>query len=191
MDYKNINDYEVLYMIRENSEDARDLIFEKYSPIIKSLASKYYLNNKDLGADYEDYHQEALIAFNRAVVTYDECRGTLFYTYAPAVINRHLVTFVRNLKMKKHHILNKSLRSNQVLNNFQEDTDIFINKLLEKELVNFMNTLDFECSNIFELRYNGFSYREISILLDVPITTIQSRINKIRRTLRRKFIKTI
>ena len=45
MNYKNINDYEVLYMIRENSDDARDLIFQKYSPIIKKIANKICLIN--------------------------------------------------------------------------------------------------------------------------------------------------
>ena len=40
MDYKNINDYEQLYLIRENDDEAKDTVFHKYKPIIISIASK-------------------------------------------------------------------------------------------------------------------------------------------------------
>ena len=40
--------------------------------------------------------------------------------------------------------------------------------------------LSFEDSCIFELRYNGFSYKEISELLDIPVSTIDGRLSKIR-----------
>ena len=192
MNYKNINDYEILYMVKENSDDAsRNLIFEKYFPIMKNLAFKYYSANKDLGADYEDYIQESMIAFNRAIINYDEYYDTLFYTYAPAVINNHLRTFVRNLKVKKHQFLNSSVRSIQVLNNFQDCTNFLGDRKLETELIEFKNSLDFCCSNVFELRYNGFNYREISMLLDIPISTVQSRLSKIKRILHTKLQKTI
>ena len=42
MDYKKFNDYEILYMIKENDEYSRNLIFNKYLPIVKNIASKYY-----------------------------------------------------------------------------------------------------------------------------------------------------
>jgi len=39
MNYKKINDYELLYMVRENDDYSKDLLYEKYLPIIKSLAN--------------------------------------------------------------------------------------------------------------------------------------------------------
>ena len=37
MNYK--NDYEIIYMIRENDDIARNIMFDKYMPIVKNIAS--------------------------------------------------------------------------------------------------------------------------------------------------------
>ena len=42
MKYKNVNDYEVIYMIRENDEDAERLMYEKYRPLLYKYVNKYY-----------------------------------------------------------------------------------------------------------------------------------------------------
>ena len=34
MNYKNVNDYEVMYMIRENDEESVGLMYKKYMPLI-------------------------------------------------------------------------------------------------------------------------------------------------------------
>ena len=38
-------------------------------------------------------------------------------------------------------------------------------------------------SAVLELRYNGFSYNEISSLLDIPLSTVDGRLYKIRKYL--------
>ena len=40
--YKTINDYETLYLISEDMDSSYNILFEKYFPIIKSLAKKYF-----------------------------------------------------------------------------------------------------------------------------------------------------
>lgn len=187
MDYKNVNDYEVLYMIRENSEEARDLMYEKYLPIIKNITNKYYSYNKNLGADYDDYFQEALIGFQKAILSYNEDRNVLFYTYAPNVINKQLLNFIRSLKVEKHLALNSSIRNDEFLKNIRDKKAFrYIDKLNEDELVEIKNSFDYKYSVVFELRYNGFTYKEISILLDLPMNTIRSRIAKIKKTLQKR-----
>ena len=186
MDYKRLNDYEILYMVKENSDDARDLMFEKYSPIIKKLANYYYSCNKNMGADYDDFFQEGLIAFNKAINLYDENRDILFYTFAPAVINRHLQTFARNLKVKKNEVLNYSLRAEDTLYNVEDFKQSFDKSSIENIFSKLVNSLDLKYSSVFELRFNGFSYKEIAILLDLPISTVQSRISKIKAILLKK-----
>ena len=59
MDYKQVNDYEVIYMIKENDEEARNLLIRKYKPIINKVSSDYelpiyYLNVGSLAT--EDYN---------------------------------------------------------------------------------------------------------------------------------------
>ena len=52
--------------------------------------------------------------------------------------------------------------------------------------IRYKNHFDLSYSSILELRYNGFSYREISQLLDLPISTIDGRLYKIRKFLQEK-----
>ena len=42
MKYKNVNDYEVIYMIRENDENAEKLMYDKYSPLLYKYVNKFY-----------------------------------------------------------------------------------------------------------------------------------------------------
>lgn len=189
MDYKKVNDYEVIYMIRENDEDARDLMLQKYLPIIKKLASKFYELYKGNGADYDDFVQEGLISLNRAINSFGEANNTLFYTYAITCINRHLITYCRNITSKKHMVLNLSEREEETLFSFKDNNNVerdFLFREVEKEFIEFKNSFDFLDSNIFELRFNGFGYKEISTLLDIPISMVDSKLMKIRRCLHKK-----
>ena len=63
MDYKKINDYEVVYLVKENDEEARKIMFNKYIPIVRKLASKYSMSAKWARVDFDDLVQEGLIAF--------------------------------------------------------------------------------------------------------------------------------
>ena len=41
MDYKKLNDYEVMYMIKENDDYSREILLKKYMPIVSKISSKY------------------------------------------------------------------------------------------------------------------------------------------------------
>ena len=192
MNYKSINDYEVLYMIRENSEEAKDLMYEKYMPLVKNMASTFYKLNKNLGAEYEDYIQEGLIALNKAICTYNEKKNVLFFTYFNNIINKHFNAYIRSLKANKHTILNQSVRCSDIFWNALEKENFDYDKIIvEEEFIEMKNLLDVELSCVFELFFNGFSRKEISKLLDIPIKAVYSRLAKTKRILRDNFKKAI
>lgn len=43
MNYKKYNDYELIYMIRENDDSSQNILFEKYQPIIRKFANDFYM----------------------------------------------------------------------------------------------------------------------------------------------------
>ena len=92
--YKNINDYEQLYLIRENDEEAKEIIFRKYKPIIISIANKYYDNLKDK-CELQDLIQEGYIGLSRAIDSYSENCNALFYTFACICISRQILSFFK------------------------------------------------------------------------------------------------
>lgn len=186
MDYRNVNDYEVVYMIRENDEDARDLMFRKYLPIIRKISLKYLDFARNHGAEMEDLMQESLIALNRAIDRYQENSGALFYTYACLCIERHLITYCRNISSNRYSLLNQSVSGDEIFAVAESDSFDYCFCCDEENFVQYKNLLDFKYSVVFELRYNGFSYREISQLLDIPISTIDGRLCKIRKILQER-----
>ena len=189
MDYKQVNDYEVMYMIRENDEESRNLLLRKYNPIINKIASKYVEYSKNIGIEFDDLVQEGFIALNNAIFNFNENNDVLFYTYACICIERHLITYCRKFSSKKHYYLNNSISddcylacdTNSVLENF-------ISELLTEDFfVNCKNLFDIKYSSILELRYNGFTYKEISRLLDISIGTVDVRLARIRNILQEKY----
>lgn len=190
MDYKQINDYEVMYMVRENDEDARGILFKKYLPIVGKIASKYtgFTNRK--GVDFDDLLQEGLIALNAAINGYEDGNGVLFYTYVSVCIERHLSTYCRRLDNKKNYFLNNSIDDDNyyfIMDSKSSIDYIFNESLAEEEFIRCKNAFDIKHSSIFELRYNGFSYKEISRLLDISISTVDGRLYRIRKSLQEKY----
>lgn len=188
MDYKELNDYEVVYMVRENDDEAREVIFDKYIPIVKKIASNHLKYGKSVGVDFDDLVQEGLIALNKAIDKYNDLEGCLFYTFACVCVERRILTYCRCMGNFKHYSLNSALSEEFLYSLSDERTpEAYYDEIcLEKDFIRFKNLFDFDESCIFELRYNGFSYKEISRLLDVPIHSIDGILYKIRKILRNK-----
>ncbi|MDD5888255.1 MAG: sigma-70 family RNA polymerase sigma factor [bacterium] len=192
MDYKQVNDYEVMYMIRENDDEAQDLLVKKYMPIVSKIASKYLPLVKTCGIEFDDLLQEGLIALNKAIIGYDDNSGVLFYTYVLVCVERHIITYCRRVNNKKNYFLNYSVASDDyfLFKDDKSSIDEFMSeRFAEEDFVYCKNLFDISYSSIFELRYNGFTYKEISVLMDVSLGTVDARLSKIRKVLleKRKF----
>ena len=181
MKYK-INDNELIYLIKEKDEYSIKLLFNKYKPIVYKLCSTYYIKVKKYGIEFNDLIQEGYYALYKASCTYNSYSDVKFYTYFCNCIRNHLSSFYRNISVKKYSILNNSCSIDDInYNNYYVEK----NYIFEMDnFVNIKNLFSFNYSIVFELRYNGFNYKEIARLLDLPLSTIDGRLCKIRKTLR-------
>ena len=80
---KYYNDYELLYLINENDEIAKDILKRKYAPLIYEKSKEYYQRNH---YDIPSFSFDELINLGnsvllRATKTYNEKENALFYTY--------------------------------------------------------------------------------------------------------------
>ena len=191
MNYDEINDYEVLSMVADN-EDATELLFKKYKPLIVGLAKKIYNNNQNTGFDLNDLIQEGMIGFSTAINTFDENKDTTFFTYAKTCIERRLISLIKSASRLKHQILNESYsvedlaQDNKSLENLLEDsTSNPENKIIDDENTNELNRniqkqLTPLESAVFELKISGFTYREIADILDKDSKSIDNAISRIK-----------
>lgn len=179
------NDNEIIYLLNEDSDYYRSILFQKYKPIIISIVNDFYIKYSGLSTlDYDDLLQEGLIGFNNAINSYSS-NSSIFYTYASICIKRNLISYIRVLYSKKNILFNNILDDSYFNSLIVFDNDIFLSCMHEYEFTYLKNSLCNEHSLIFELKYNGFSNTEISKLLDLSIDKISRSICKIKFNLRK------
>ena len=177
-----VNDNELIYLIKENDEYSMDLLFNKYQPIVYKICSTYFIKLKKYGIEFNDLIQEGNYALYKASCTYNSYSNVKFYTYFCNCIRNHLNSYSRNLSVKKYSVLNNSCSLEDInYTNYYFDYDYSYD---EEYFIDIKNSFSFKNSIVFELRYNGFNYKEISRLLDLPLSTVDGRLCKIRKTLR-------
>lgn len=193
MNYNDLNDYELVSYVAEGNEDANAIIMEKYQPVITKFAKKMMDNTINTGLEISDLEQEGRLGLIHAIDTFCEQKDAAFYTYAKTCIERSIISAVIRSKRLKHKFLNESLS--------YDSEEIDVNKLLKDNVLNPENIIlsseseekiikkmknkltDLE-QEVFQLLIAGFSYKEISVILDKDIKAVDNTIQRVRRKLK-------
>jgi len=186
------NDYELVYLAQEHNEIAIDILHEKYNSIIQNKSKKIFnfFSNKSL--ELNDILQEALIAFDDAIMSYNQNDNALFYTFANMCIERRLMTFFKSQTRNKYNILNKAINCdfedennfglyNLIRNNINPES-----KLINKEkFSNLYNSIQDELTDnefeIFKLRLQGANCQEIAKKLNIDCKVVYNCVDRIRK----------
>lgn len=194
MNYRNYDDNELIDYISENNEDAMEILFKKYEPLIKSIAIKMYRYCLNTGLEVSDLVQEGLIGFNTAISTYKDNKDASFYTYAAKCVRNRMISAVVATRRLKQKFLNEAISIHDVdeeerlgvestyvderLNPETIFLDIERHNLLVSEIKN--NLTDLE-EQVFDLRVSGFDYREIATILDKTPKSIDNALQRIKQ----------
>lgn len=198
MNYRDYNDNELLSYISENNEDATDILYKKYMPIIKSLAKKMYQYTTRNGIEISDLEQEGLLGLSSAIAEYDESKDVTFYTFAKTCIERKIISAVIATRRLKHKFLNDSLpleiesNGNRISmeellgDNKENPEEIMIDTENFNELIKKAEAVltDFEMQ-VFELRISEFGYKEIAEILDKDYKSVDNALQRIRMKLKK------
>ena len=192
--YKDHNDYELLYLVSENNEDAKEIFFDKYKSIVELKAKKLYPYVMNKGYELNDLIQEGMIGLSQAINDYKEQKNVQFSTFASICIERQIMTFVRDVNRQKHKILNDSLSIDSTIdkkgrplteiafdekNRNPEDSLIELDEEVEMLDITISVLTDKEYE-VFELRLQGFSYQEMALLLNTTRKSIDGTISRIK-----------
>ena len=193
--YREIDDYEILYMIQENN-DYYELILEKYKPLIITICKQRLSGIKEMGYELEDLMQIANIAVYEAIKTYSEYENAKFYTYVAKCIHNKLNVELRNNSSDKKKALNTAISydanipgTNTPLIDILEDKTV-INpyqyldiKELKDKYIYYLNSLPFEVAGVYQLRLQGFNQSEIQTLLNINELAYERCLKTIKRRL--------
>ena len=192
--YKDYNDYELLDLASEQNEEALNIIYNKYNPLVNKIAKKMLNYCHGTGIELNDLIQEGMLGLNLAIHTFVEDKDTTFYTYARTCIERKMISLIVGATRLKHRFLNESI-SFELSDEFNESytnqkclednsynpENVLVDTETEEELIkNIQDRLtDFEYQ-VFELKRNGFGYKEIAELLGRDNKAIDNAIQRIR-----------
>lgn len=92
MNYKLINDYEIIYLIKEGNEVALNIMFSKYEAYIWRVVCGFYVYNQKI----EDLVQQGRLCLYRCIFGYDESVNVSFFSFFTICLKRTLFRELQN-----------------------------------------------------------------------------------------------
>ena len=201
MDYKEINDNELIYMCCENNEEAENIIIDKYKNCInqclKNLMKEYYI----VGMEASDLYQEGLIGLMHAIKSFHEERDVTFYTYANTCIKTSIISAMRYTFRKKNRILNTSYSLDKIMgeetnhnfyeifkDNTNEPTGLIIKEEENKELIEMVRSkLSKKELQVFNYKLEGLTNDEIAHSLNSTKKFVENTVFRINKKYKELF----
>lgn len=187
---------ELIQMINDNDEDVKDALYEKYSYIVEVILTKYKRSIYGLKLDYKEIRQEAFLAFTNALVNYNEEKDTSLATFISMVVERRIISCIRNNRTKKSMLAQKSLSLE-----FENENEVeLLNKIADvKYEPSHMIEKDENCKtlnekitsslspfekDVYNLMINNFNYIEIGKILQKDSKSIDNCIQRLRKKIK-------
>lgn len=188
--YNDYNDYELVFLAQEENEDAINIIYKKYKPIIVKKSKLAIYSTKNSGSEINDVMQEAYLGLEEAIRNFSQNDEATFYTFANLCIDRKISNYIRKMANKKNILLNEAIFIDENMENYLRDTtDIennLIRKVMKEEIINKIydkfTTLEKE---VYNLLIDGYSLAEISSKLDKDIKSIYNTIDRIKQKVKK------
>lgn len=193
------NDEQLLQLIRESSDVAKDLIFEKYKYIIDVELKRYTAASKKLNIEYNDLYQEALVGFTDALNNYRNDKDTKLSSFITLCVDRRLNVFFIKAGRLKNILMNNTISLD---NNYKDysmtlkeilsdnsDNDPLENIVKEEkynELIDLINaSLTTSEYQVYALMVSGLKYTEIAEILGKSTKQIDNAMQRIRKKIKK------
>ena len=179
-----ISDDLLIRLYREGNQTAIDLLYERYNVFLYGFIHQI-LKNEDYRFDYKELFQELFIVFFNCLERYDEENGC-FYYFVKRSAERKVFDFIYKAN-KSRNILS--------LDNFYyfDGLETCADYIEEENLETYYQTdlykmleenLSEEEMNIIDLKVEGYSYQEISKILNISKQTIYRKVVIIKNVIK-------
>ena len=199
MRYEDIDDGQLISMLHESSEEAKDILFEKYRYIIDIELKKYSSMARVLGYDYNDLYQDALVGFSDALVSYRTDKHAALSSFITLCVDRKLQVCIKKAGRLKNKLLNDSLSLEHVYDAYtsplmdllsdNKKNDPLENIVKEEKMAelvgNIRNSLSDREYEVFSLMVNGLKYDEIATLLNKDLKQIDNTIQRVKAKIKK------
>lgn len=198
MEYPDYSDSELYSMVCEASEEAKELIYNKYKYVIDVLIKKYLYAAKKLGIEYNDLYQEGLVGFADGLNRFDESKKVQLSTFLSICVERRL----QNAVLKAGRLKNKVLLESLSLDHTYGEDPIPLREMIEdqknsdplqgitkqEEYDELLTCIKKELSSqeyeVFNLMIHGLRYQDIALVLSKTPKQIDNTMQRIKNKIR-------
>jgi len=172
--FVNYNDYELLYLINdEGSEQAFQILFEKYSVLIKKIICDF-MHETD---KREDMYQEGLLILTKCIQNFNDNMNACFYTYLRISLRRRFIVLKRDKYFCRDTTIIKELPViDRTFFNYSYYEKILRNSSDELGMLYFEDCLCMGNSLSTFARANNLTYYEASKVKDKVINELKKNI---------------
>ena len=191
------NDEKLITMFSENDEDAKNILYDKYSYIISIILAKYKRTIYALGIDISEVKQEAMLAFTDALIKYSSDKSTSLPTFISLVVERKIKNCIRKAETTKNKVNTEAYSLEAEYEVFKRPLEEILgdssldplhkmeNEERLEELTKKINDdlSPFE-KDVYKLVINGFGYQDIAKILNKEPKQIDNTIQRIRNKIK-------
>ena len=107
-----ISDEQLVYMINDGNEDAKDLLYKRFNKLINSELKSVKRSACALRIEWQDLVQEAMVGFANSISSFNQSSDAKFSTYATLCIRRKLLNIIKKNSTSKSHAAKTALSIN-------------------------------------------------------------------------------
>ena len=188
MEYK-YNDYELLYLISEGSEEAEKILYHKYSFLIYKRIYAFRIQKRYR----DDFYQEGLMCLNTAINSYNDLYNKTFNKFFDLILQRRFLNLIKRDYDYFYHVtlfeddtcLNKRLEENSDFYYEEENTKLRLREEID-EIRDDSKDLKLKIELLFEKRLKP---REIAGVLNCDIKKVYNVIYAIKNNAKKRIDK--
>lgn len=178
-----VSDDWLISLYRSGDQIAIDCLYDRYTSFIYGFINN--MLNKGVYYDYNEFFQELIIVFMNCLDKYDEERGK-FYFLVKLSVERKIIDMLSKIN-RENRIL--SLDSFYYKNGDESIVDYIQEEVngcyIENDLYECLKeTLDKESMDIVDMRVSGYSYQEISDILNISKQATYRKIRMIKNIIK-------
>lgn len=179
------NDYELIDLIHGGSEEAINILYDKYRPIILKKCKDAYNKLGISAIDINDLIQESYISFDEAIDKFSQRDDVTFYTFSLLCIDRRLINIIRKYNSHKEKALFEAIDIDDVNEKYLIKNNELENAIYSKEITNKLikkikAKLTKKEKDVFNLKILGYTNEEIADKTGDDIKSIYNSIQRIK-----------
>lgn len=193
-----VNDYELIYYVRQNDEESQALLIKRYHRTIWAIIHALVPSPRPSYIDLDDLYQEGLIGLLEAVNNYKENMDASFGTFARVCVEREIRSLLRKYRSGSYSLLSNAVSLDMSVS---EDENVVLMDTVActksdfdpvyasyvswaKDQVPYIRSTLSELEwKVYQLSCLGYSYREISTRLSCSEKDVDNILQKIKKKL--------